>query len=356
MFSFNPQHEKKVLLSLDGGGMRGIIPLAMMAELEKQTGQTVHSIIDMVGGTSTGSLIAAAFAVGFSAQDTLDNIYKTRLPQSFPQRNFWFYVRWALNGFRYFYSLDPFLNLIKPLAEGKKVRDLQRPIILMTTKDLRTGNTYYVVSAGPGAEPFLDWPLAGAVAASGAAPVYFPPVLGNLVDGGVGVFGNPCLVTATEAMEYIGASEGFVPGNVIHISLGTGFQPNNLKDGEGARYNILDWVKYVTTESLIDAALQQVMVTKAIYSKSTDFRRYNPLLTQESVRDILGVKTSPNIDPATLGLDSTKPEEIELMEEIGRAYARAIDWSIPGAMPWDTKGGHQQPGILPVNWKGTPYE
>lgn len=352
MNDFNPQRQKKVLLSLDGGGMRGIIPLAMMAELEKQTGQTVHTIVDMVGGTSTGSVIAAAFAVGMTAQDTLDNVYKTRLPKAFPKRDTWFYIRWALGGFRHFYSLDPFRELIAPLAEGKRIRDLQRPIMLVTTKDLRTGNTYYVVSAGPGMELFADWPLAGAVEASGAAPVYFPPVLGNLVDGGVGVYGNPCLVTATEAMEYIGESEGFVPGNVIHVSLGTGFQPNNLKDKEGSTYNIYDWVKYITTESLIDTSLQQTMITKAIYGDTTDFRRYNPLLTQESVRDILGVKTSPNVDPSTLGLDSTKPEEIDLMEEIGRAYARAIDWSIPGQMPWDTKGGHEQPAFLPVDWRG----
>lgn len=335
--------------------MRGVITLSMLAELEQQTGQTVHQLFDMVGGTSTGSLIAAAFGVGLSAQQTLDTIYKTRLPQAFPPRNFSFYVRWVLNGFRHFYSQDLFLQLIKPLAEGKKIRDLQRPIVLMTTKDLRTGNTYYVVSVGPGAAAFADWPLAGAVAASAAAPVYFPPVLGNLVDGGVGVFGNPCLVTATEAMEYIGAAEGFIDNEVIHVSLGTGFQPNNLKDGEGASYNILKWVSYVTTESLIDTSLQQVMVTQAIYGDTTDFRRYNPLLTQESVRDVLGIKTSPNIDPANLSLDSTKTDEIALMEEIGRTYARNIDWRIPGVMPWDTKGGHQQPAILPVDWRNSPY-
>jgi hypothetical protein len=186
--------------------------------------------------------------------------------------------------------------------------------------------------------------------------VYFPPVLGNLIDGGVGVLGNPCLITATEALEYIGASEGFVPGNVIHISLGTGLQPNNLKDGEGARYNILNWVQYVIAESLIDSSLQQVLITRAIYGDTTDFRRYNPLLTSQSVRDILGVTTSPQIDPKNLALDSTSAEEIALMEAIGRAYARAIDWSIPGQMPWDTKGGHQLPPIIPVDWRNTPYD
>ncbi|HNJ43713.1 MAG TPA: isoaspartyl peptidase/L-asparaginase, partial [Acidobacteriota bacterium] len=64
-----------------------------------------------------------------------------------------------------------------------------------------------------GAGMFSDWPVVGAVAASGAAPIFFSPVLGNLVDGGVGVHGNPCLAATAEAMEYIGAAEGWYSGH-----------------------------------------------------------------------------------------------------------------------------------------------
>ena len=44
------------------------------------------------------------------------------------------------------------------------------PILLLTTTDTRNGNTYYIVSRGPGRPRFANWPLAGAVAASAAAP------------------------------------------------------------------------------------------------------------------------------------------------------------------------------------------
>jgi predicted acylesterase/phospholipase RssA len=354
-FDFNPGGRKKVLLSIDGGGMRGTIVAAMLAELEHQLGRPIYELVDMVGGTSTGAIIAAGISLRMTAQQILDSVYKDRLPGAFEKPSILTWIRYALNGFRYIYPQQPFIEALAPLAVGKRIRDLQKPIVLMTTKDLRTSNTYFIVSAGPGAPAFADWPVTGAVAASGAAPVYIEPVLGNLVDGGVGVYTNPCLATTVEAMEYIGAAAGFVDKQVVHLSLGTGYSPNSTEDGAAGRYNLIDWIWYVIGESQEDATLQQAIATRSIYGERIDFRRYNALLTGASVRDALGIPPG-TVDPSKLGLDSTGEAEIELMEKIGRAYARAIDWRIGGVMPWDTTGGQPQPGIQPVKWAGTPFD
>ena len=154
----------------------------------------------------------------------------------------------------------------------------------MTTKDVRVGDTYYIVSKGPGLAAVADWPLAGAVAASGAAPIYFPPVAGNLIDGGVGVNANPCLAVAIEAMEYIGADEGFVADNVMLVSLGTGYVPFLHGEGDAARFWLKDWVEYLILKGMDDAALQQAYSTRAIYGSRMDFRRYNPQLTPRQSR------------------------------------------------------------------------
>lgn len=354
-FDFNPGGGKKVLLSIDGGGMRGTIVAAMLAELEHQLGRPIYELVDMVGGTSTGAIIAAAISLRMTAQQILDVVYKDRLPGAFGKHSIGLWLRYALGGFRYFYGQQQFIDALAPLAAGKRIRDLQRPIVLMTTKDLRTSNTYFIVSAGPGAPAFADWPVTGAVAASGAAPVYIQPVLGNLVDGGVGVYTNPCLATTVEAMEYIGMEAGFVDGNVIHLSIGTGYSPNNTEDGAAGRYHIIDWIQYVIGESQEDATLQQAIATRSIYGERIDFRRYNVLLTGASVRDALGIPPG-SVDPSKLGLDSSGAAEVELMEKIGRAYARAIDWRISDVMPWDTTGGQPKPGIQPVKWAGTPFD
>jgi uncharacterized protein len=355
MLNINPTN-KKMILSIDGGGMRGAVTLGMLAELEAQTGKPTHELFDMVAGTSTGAIIAAGLAVKMSATDIL-NVYKTTLPQSFGANGIAGALRYLLTGLRHYYDSEPFRRALQPLVQGKTIKDCTDPIILLTTKDVRTSNTYFIVSKGPGAARFADAPLSGAVAASGSAPIFFPPVAGNLVDGGVGVYGNPCLATAIEAMEYIGASEGFVDGNVTLISLGTGYPPNTLQPGEAARFWLKDWIEYIIGEGLDDSGLQQVFVTRGIYRKRIDFRRYNPLLTRENALDKLGVTVPANIDPAKLTLDSRALPEINLMEQIGRAYAQKLDWAKEDVMPWETVGGHGMPqsALETIDWQNTPY-
>ena len=131
----------------------------------------------------------------------------------------------CFSGMRHLYPYGPFLKALGPLGEGKRMADLEGPTVLLTTKDLRTSSTYYIINKGPGAPLFAEWPLAGAVASSVAAPLFFPPVQGNLVDGGVGSFGNPCLATSVEAVEYL----DMPAENLIHISLGNGFLSQYLR-------------------------------------------------------------------------------------------------------------------------------
>ncbi|PJF20571.1 MAG: hypothetical protein CUN56_15495, partial [Phototrophicales bacterium] len=144
-FVFNPEG-KKTILSIDGGGMRGVIALAMLIYLEDQTGTPAYDLFDMVGGTSTGAIIAAGLGLGMTAREIMDVAYKDRLPKAFGNPKWTFWIRYALTGFRYMYPFEPFLHALGPLALGKKVSDIEKPIILMTTKDIRTSNTYYITN------------------------------------------------------------------------------------------------------------------------------------------------------------------------------------------------------------------
>ena len=197
----------------------------------------------------------------------MDEVYKARLPKAFSRVKRLRWLRFLLNGMRHLYPYGPFLKALGPLGEGKRMRDIDKLTILLTTKDLRTSSTYYIINQGPGAPLFADWPLAGAVAASVAAPLFFAPVGGNLVDGGVGSFGNPCLATSVEAVEYLDMR----PENLIHISLGNGFLPNTYGEGAGRGFWLKSWVEYLIAEGLDDAAMQQVYMTRAIYG-AMDFR------------------------------------------------------------------------------------
>lgn len=348
---FNPEG-RKAILSIDGGGMRGVIPLTMLVHLEEQTGKPAHQLFDMVAGTSTGAIIAAGLALGLSAKQILEIAYRDALPKAFGARGLAFWLRYIfIHRLRYLYPIKPFVDVLGSYAQDKTIGDLKSMIVFMTARDLRTSNTYYIVNAGSGAQTFAHWPVIGAVAASGAAPIYFPPVMGNLIDGGVGVYGNPSLAAAIEAVEYI----GFKPENIVFVSLGTGFTPNNIKDGEGANFWLLDWIQYIIAEGMKDAALQQAYMTRALFKdRGMDFRRYNVYLQKASLENQLQVNSGA-IDPAKLSLDSTKADEIALMERIGKAYAAAIDWTKPNLMPWETPGGHPQPVIAPVKWEKSVF-
>lgn len=367
MVDINPTG-KKMILSVDGGGLRGMLSIAILAELEKMTGKTCPQLFDMVAGSSTGAVIAAGFGLGMSAQEIMDEVYRTRLPEAFRNQpsGIKLYLRFLLGGLRHLYDWKPFVEALRPFAGGRTIADFNRPIVFMTTRDIRSSNTYFIVSKGPGASAFADWPVTGAVAASGAAPIFFSPVLGNLVDGGVGVHGNPCLAATAEAMEYIGAAEGFTEGNVIHFSLGTGYLPNAKEEGAAGRFWLLNWVQYLITEVLNDTVLNQVLTTRAVYRNRIDFRRYNPYLFVDSVRDVLGVavKNQEQLNTIGMGLSAQGEEEILLMEHIGRAYANRINWTEPNYMPWfksgpnkgkGRDGGHPLPPTLPAKWARSEF-
>ena len=76
---------KDLLLSIQGGGIRGIIPALALAKLEADTGKLTRDIFSWVGGTSTGALLAAAIAAGVPAKDSLA-VYLEHGPRIFKPR------------------------------------------------------------------------------------------------------------------------------------------------------------------------------------------------------------------------------------------------------------------------------
>jgi patatin-like phospholipase/acyl hydrolase len=60
----------KTLLSLDGGGLRGIVSLGLISQLEDRLdGAPLSTHFDLVGGTSTGAVIATGLALGMQVRD-----------------------------------------------------------------------------------------------------------------------------------------------------------------------------------------------------------------------------------------------------------------------------------------------
>lgn len=72
------------VLAIDGGGLKGALPAALLAEIEERTGQRIVDQFDLIAGTSTGGIIALGLAMGLPAKEILE-FYKTRGPGIFRQ-------------------------------------------------------------------------------------------------------------------------------------------------------------------------------------------------------------------------------------------------------------------------------
>lgn len=319
----------KNVLSIDGGGVRGIIPLACLVRLERLYGAPCREMFDMIAGTSTGAMIAAGLALGVSARGLLA-MYRNLARSAFQSLPWWKLLA-NLGNHRYRTEF-----IAQTLTEmGADIPINQLPIdILITAKNVRTSRTDFFVRDGPGnASLWGGLLLRDAVLASIAAPTYFPAHSANLrgerhiwVDGGVGVAGNPSYHAAVESIHY---SDGaYPPGDTRMLSFGTGSSPHPVQ-ADKATY--LDWAHWVLSELLEDSSDWQTYVTRKEYDETgrVDLRRYNLDLAPDVMRR-LGVQVPPGQDVTQIGLDAVWA--VDLLNDIGRAFAQRIDFEDPDGL------------------------
>ena len=164
------------ILSIDGGGIRGLIPAVLLESLEAATGAPARDAFDMVAGTSTGAVLAGGVAAGFSGEQ-LASLYRRRGPELFRQIPVLGVLRRILTG-----QLYDVARLRAMIAQelgdraGWRVNDV--PIdIMVTAKGLDDGRPWYFVKDRPAENACRTggYPLVDCLTASAAAPTYFAP-------------------------------------------------------------------------------------------------------------------------------------------------------------------------------------
>lgn len=73
---------KYAIISIDGGGIRGLVPALILQKIESEVGKPIHEFVDLVAGTSTGGILALGLASGIKTEE-LVKIYSTRATQVF---------------------------------------------------------------------------------------------------------------------------------------------------------------------------------------------------------------------------------------------------------------------------------
>jgi uncharacterized protein len=192
------------ILSIDGGGIKGIFPAAFLAELERLTGKSSANHFDLIVGTSTGGIIALGLGMGVPAADILE-FYKTEGAQIFPtQRRRWRRLR-SVFGSKY--DTGPLRAALDKVFGTKRLWESGTRLVVPSIS-AATGDVYLYKT--PHHERLrADYnKLASEVAlATSAAPTFFPVHhTGDglqLMDGGLWA-NNPVMVAVVEAISMLG--------------------------------------------------------------------------------------------------------------------------------------------------------
>ncbi|MBW4645123.1 MAG: patatin-like phospholipase family protein [Goleter apudmare HA4340-LM2] len=164
------------ILSLDGGGIRGVVAATMLAAIEQRINQPLNEYFDLIAGTSTGSILAGAIAIGRSSQEIVD-LYKQRSSIIFPYRSLFSPKRLPLL-LKYGLSAPKFsdsglIQVLQAVFGDVRLLDINKPRLLIVSYD----------TISRGAIIFKSWrqnpdygnlPLWEACVCSAAAPTYFP--------------------------------------------------------------------------------------------------------------------------------------------------------------------------------------
>jgi len=267
-----PPVRSKRLLSIDGGGLCGLIPAEALILIEKQLDEITGSQLplcdrfDLIGGTSTGAILAAGLSLGLKAEQLRDfylNFGKGIFSKVFFPIRFW-----------HSYPSEPLEGHLKEVfGENTTLGSSKlRTQILIVSKNATLGTTWFFTNNRQGKyfNTNAAIPLWQIVRASSAAPTFFPPQkikvpddLGQVhnyefIDGGVSSYNNPSLqlfLEATDPQYKFGWPTG--TDKIVLLSLGTGFNSITIDEGKASRFNLLDWARYSVKGLLGDANLQQ---------------------------------------------------------------------------------------------------
>jgi uncharacterized protein len=230
------------VLSLDGGGVRGIIQARILAELESISGKPCHELFDLIVGTSVGGIIAMALANGTSAIDLI-TFFQTKSSTIF-QKSIFQSVTGLFGLLRSKYPRTGLDSVAVELFGQTLLRDAKVPVAV-AAYHLNTARAHIFTSRLTAVQDYLMSDVAGATA---SAPTYFPPkqIGYNLfADGGL-ILNNPLELGILEANHI---SPGIKKEDINLLSIGTGMVPPDKVVLNNA--GMEGWVIYADLVNLI---------------------------------------------------------------------------------------------------------
>jgi patatin-like phospholipase/acyl hydrolase len=255
------------ILAIDGGGIRGIVPIRILQKIEELSGKKVHELFDMMAGTSTGGLIVSCLTLKETPGSTrpkytledLANIYTTDGSTIFPiASGLSKWIRSLDTLFRPEFSPNGLEKVLRKYVQQQRIKDAYRPIIV-PTYDLHSNQPVFFKSAEANYNEEANALIHDICRATSAAPTFLPaysfkykgqPLTG--IDGGVYV-NNPTMAALAEIRRYGHAgyykkSDGSPVSmkDVSVLSLGTGSYTGEITQQQAVSWGQLQWIQHIT--------------------------------------------------------------------------------------------------------------
>ncbi len=331
------------ILSLDGGGIRGLLVAQILEILEAKLNTRYEKkfkkkperpirlaqYFDMIAGTSTGGILTCALLMPgkddpeyprYSATDCV-NIYLKNGKQIFTKS---YSGRWP--GFLSGLTGSKFVGenietTLKKYFGDTMLSHLLRPCLITSYDIEKRKAVFFCQHDAVERGELYDFPVREVTRCTSAAPTFFPPAFAqseaklvyHSIDGGL-FANNPTMCVLIESLKYFGKKRGSAllnPAETVVVSIGTGTIDKSYKYKKAKGWGLIGWV-----QPIIDIMMSSV-------SETVDYQI-------KKLYDAMGVHTqylriSPDLMNASPDLDDVSDDNLEALRQAGIANALKYD-------------------------------
>jgi predicted acylesterase/phospholipase RssA len=298
-----PNGEHYNILSIDGGGIRGLIPAIWLSELERRTQMSASSMFHVMAGTSTGGIIAAGLSIPHTlgmrrprhrAVDLVE-LYSEKSGRVFSRSSFF----GNFLGLGSKYTDEGRKGLCKEYCGDTKLSEALTDLLITSASSSSITTELFRRSEGL-TNPKMDHKIIDVLMCTSAAPTYFPAYRFNdtiHVDGGVQA-NNPAMLAYSDA-----CSRQISHERICLVSLGTGdfvLEPLN----PDKKRHLLFWLTHISgvMKVIFDGPQNNISAQLSNILESDKYHRWQTLL------------------PRPIKLDAIKKETLDFLKEHARAY------------------------------------
>ena len=297
----------KKILTIDGGGIKGVFAASFLANLEQRCEGRIVDYFDLIAGTSTGAIIAAALAVGIPAQDVL-NLYMQKADKIFPKHK-------GISLYKGRYATKPLEEELRAVFGDTLIKDCKTRLVIPAFNLKTTKTRVFKTQHAENLFFDKDLKIVDCLLATTAAPTYFSPYKmegGTYIDGGVGA-NNPSMIALVEGISRC----GWELSDIRMLSIG-GIDETGITNGS-EKMGILDALTiqkcFMSAENQYSEYICRILMPKGQYIRINHMVQKNQVALDSVSKEVLECLDTWGYNQAMQHIDLIKKKFLENPKE-----------------------------------------